>query len=145
METLKSLFKGIRRLPAQISDQLPVVEVALEDDQHRLGEVGVQLRVGALHRAEVVRVGPERVGMHRPPFVVDEASPASAEPIDASVAVVTLHDVTLAVAGNGVLGAVRQLGQDPVDVGRSGVGYEPGTLFDAQTNLGREAKSYEEV
>ena len=74
----------------------------------------------------VVRIGPERVGMNCPDLVVDEISPASTEPIDASIAVVASHDVALSVAGNRILSSVCQLRQDPVDVRRCGVRDEPG-------------------
>ena len=49
IETLQSDVERVGRVPAEISDQLPIVEIALEHDQARFGQAGVQIRVDCFH------------------------------------------------------------------------------------------------
>ncbi len=71
--------EGHGRLPVEVAHQLPVVEIALEDDEARGGQRAVQPRVHGAHPVEAVGVGPEGVGVQLPAARRHVILPAAAQ------------------------------------------------------------------
>ena len=59
---LQCCFKRHRGFPVEIPNQLPVVEIPLEDAELRLGHAAIQLGLHLAHAAEHVRIRPESIG-----------------------------------------------------------------------------------
>ena len=65
-ESSKRLREARLHRPVEVADELPVVQVPLEDHQFGVGEFLVELGRGRRHLGKVVRVGPEGVSPDLP-------------------------------------------------------------------------------
>ena len=74
-ESSQRLREARLHRPLEVADELPVVEIPLEDDQLGGGEFLVELGRGRRHLGKVVREGPERVPPDLPHAVFQKLPP----------------------------------------------------------------------